>query len=160
MGQFEFLRQLSSNPANIVIGMVRDVKSTEAKVTTEINRSNVHIIQGDLDRYESLKASLRSPSSQETLLILTFKESERSHRENHRRKPRLSYCQRSSSPQRFFLRRFWRDVSAPCFFSFFWSIRCTTVLRRRYLMIIGIKGQKPGHLRGRAHGRLQNQRCW
>jgi len=52
---FEFLLQLSINPANIVIGVVRDVKSTEAKVKAEINRSNVHIIQGDLDSYESLK---------------------------------------------------------------------------------------------------------
>ncbi|RDW73580.1 hypothetical protein BP6252_07487 [Coleophoma cylindrospora] len=37
---FEFLRQLSINPANTVIGLVRNVKSTEAKVTAEINRSN------------------------------------------------------------------------------------------------------------------------
>jgi NAD(P)-dependent dehydrogenase (short-subunit alcohol dehydrogenase family) len=37
-------------------------------VTAEINRSNVHIIQGDLDIYELLKVGLRT-SSQETILI-------------------------------------------------------------------------------------------
>lgn len=55
--QFEFLRQLSLNPANTVIGLVRSVEKTEAKVKAEINRSNVHIIHGDLDSYEVLKAS-------------------------------------------------------------------------------------------------------
>lgn len=68
LGQFEFLRQLSNNPANTVIGMVRDVKSTEAKVKEEINRSNIHLIHGDLDSYELLKAGHRHPS-QEILLI-------------------------------------------------------------------------------------------
>ncbi|KAK5089760.1 hypothetical protein LTR70_006602 [Exophiala xenobiotica] len=60
---FEFLRQLSSNPANTVIGIVRDVKSTGAKVTAEINRSNVHIVQGDLDSYESLKKASEATAS-------------------------------------------------------------------------------------------------
>lgn len=55
--QFEFLRQLSLNPANTVIGLVRSVEETEAKVKTEINRSNVHIIHGDLDSYQVLEAS-------------------------------------------------------------------------------------------------------
>lgn len=58
MGQFEFLRQLSLNPANTVIGLVRNVKSVEAKAKTELNRTNVHIIHGDLDSYEVLKAGL------------------------------------------------------------------------------------------------------
>lgn len=61
-GQFEFLRQLSIDPANTVIGLVRDIKSTKAKVTAEINRSNLHIIHGDLDSYQSLKAGLRRSS--------------------------------------------------------------------------------------------------
>ncbi|KAK2613114.1 hypothetical protein N8I77_000043 [Diaporthe amygdali] len=52
---FEFLRQLSLNPANTVIGLVRNVKLVEAKAKTEINRSNVHIIHGDLNSYEVLK---------------------------------------------------------------------------------------------------------
>lgn len=58
MGQFEFLRQLSLNPTNTVIGLVRNVKGVEAKAKTEIGRSNVHIIHGDLDSYEVLKAGL------------------------------------------------------------------------------------------------------
>lgn len=58
MGQFEFLRQLSLNPANTVIGLVRNVKGVEDKAKTEIGRSNVHIIHGDLDSYEVLKAGL------------------------------------------------------------------------------------------------------
>lgn len=60
MEQFEFLRQLSLNPANTVIGLVRNVKSVEAKAKAEINRSNVHIVHGDLDSYEVLKVSLAS----------------------------------------------------------------------------------------------------
>ncbi|KAK2767465.1 hypothetical protein FQN54_003621 [Arachnomyces sp. PD_36] len=52
---FEFLRQLSANPANTVIGLVRNVKATEEKVATEINRSNIHLVQADLDSYELLK---------------------------------------------------------------------------------------------------------
>ncbi|KAL2292450.1 hypothetical protein FJTKL_09421 [Diaporthe vaccinii] len=52
---FEFLRQLSLNPANTVIGLVRNVKSVEAKAKAELNRANVHIIHGDLDSYEVLK---------------------------------------------------------------------------------------------------------
>ena len=60
--QFEFLRQLSVNPANTVIGLVRDVKSTKAKVEAEIKRSNVHIIHGDLDSYDVLKVGHRRTS--------------------------------------------------------------------------------------------------
>ena len=55
------------DPANTVIGLVRDVKTTKAKLIAEINRNNVHIIQGDLDSYELLKVSLRR-SSWEILL--------------------------------------------------------------------------------------------
>ncbi|KFY12545.1 hypothetical protein V492_03818 [Pseudogymnoascus sp. VKM F-4246] len=52
---FEFLRQLSENPANTVIGLVRNKEETEAKVAAELHRSNIHIIHGDLTDYESLK---------------------------------------------------------------------------------------------------------
>ncbi|KAL9115146.1 MAG: hypothetical protein Q9227_000940 [Pyrenula ochraceoflavens] len=52
---FEFLRQLSNDPANTVIGIVRDKEATEAKVAAELSRSNVHILQGDLKDYDSLK---------------------------------------------------------------------------------------------------------
>ncbi|OTB02393.1 hypothetical protein M426DRAFT_13538 [Hypoxylon sp. CI-4A] len=52
---FEFLRQLSENPEAIVIGLVRDKASAEKKVAAEIGRSNIHILHGDVDSYESLK---------------------------------------------------------------------------------------------------------
>lgn len=60
MEQFEFLRQLSLDPANTVIGLVRNVQKVEAKVKAEIGSSNVHIIHGDLDNYEVLKVSLKA----------------------------------------------------------------------------------------------------
>lgn len=56
LAQFEFLRQLSADPANTVIGLVRDVKTVAAKVKEEIDRSNVHILHGDLDSYQLMKA--------------------------------------------------------------------------------------------------------
>jgi NAD(P)-dependent dehydrogenase (short-subunit alcohol dehydrogenase family) len=52
---FEFLRQLSANPENTVIGLARDVKTTEAKVKSEIGRDNIHILHGDLESYDSMK---------------------------------------------------------------------------------------------------------
>ncbi|KAF3060056.1 hypothetical protein GL218_04821 [Daldinia childiae] len=52
---FEFLRQLSEDPAAIVIGLVRDKEGTEKKVSSQIGRPNVHILHGDLDDYKSLK---------------------------------------------------------------------------------------------------------
>lgn len=76
MEQFEFLRQLSLNPANTVIGLVRNVKSVEAKAKAEINRSNVHIVHGDLDSYEVLKVSLASYPQDILLVDLEKKASE------------------------------------------------------------------------------------
>lgn len=56
--QFEFLRALSSNPANTVIGLVRDKKGTDEKIAAaNIQSKNVHIFEGDLANYESLKVS-------------------------------------------------------------------------------------------------------
>jgi hypothetical protein len=52
--QFKFLRNLSSNPFNTVIGLVRNVAETEAKVASWKN-PNIHIVEGDLNNYESLK---------------------------------------------------------------------------------------------------------
>ncbi|KFX96191.1 hypothetical protein V490_03476 [Pseudogymnoascus sp. VKM F-3557] len=52
---YEFIRQLSDNPANTVIGLVRNKEETEARVAAELQRSNIHIIHGDLTDYESLK---------------------------------------------------------------------------------------------------------
>ncbi|KAI1158237.1 NAD(P)-binding protein [Nemania serpens] len=55
---FEFLRQLSEDPKNVVVGLVRNKTSTDKKVLAELNRSNIHIVQADLADYDSLKASL------------------------------------------------------------------------------------------------------
>jgi NAD(P)-dependent dehydrogenase (short-subunit alcohol dehydrogenase family) len=54
--QFEFVKQLSENPQNLVLGLVRDKAATEKKVAAELNdRTNVHIVYGDLSRHASLK---------------------------------------------------------------------------------------------------------
>jgi hypothetical protein len=60
--QFEFLRNLSSNPSNTVIGIVRNVAETEAKIASW-KSSNIHIIQGNLDDYESLEVLSPIPNS-------------------------------------------------------------------------------------------------
>jgi hypothetical protein len=52
--QLAFLENLSSNPQNTVIGIVRNVAETEVKVSAW-ERSNVHIIHGDMNDYDSLK---------------------------------------------------------------------------------------------------------
>ncbi|KAI1654477.1 NAD(P)-binding protein [Daldinia decipiens] len=52
---FEFLRQLSEDPAAVVIGLARDKDWTEKKVSSQIGRSNIHILHGDLDDYKSIK---------------------------------------------------------------------------------------------------------
>ncbi|KAJ8125944.1 hypothetical protein O1611_g7694 [Lasiodiplodia mahajangana] len=56
---FEFLRQLSANPENVVVGLVRNKASTDEKVLKELgSRPNIHIVQADLIDYDSLKKSL------------------------------------------------------------------------------------------------------
>ena len=60
--QLEFLRQIASNPANIAIGLVRNVAETEAKISAW-KGSNVHIIRGDLDDYQSLQVWRNVPLS-------------------------------------------------------------------------------------------------
>lgn len=52
--QLEFLRQIASNPANTAIGLVRNVAETEAKISGW-KGSNIRIIRGDLDDYQSLQ---------------------------------------------------------------------------------------------------------
>ncbi|KAI5863713.1 NAD(P)-binding protein [Durotheca rogersii] len=60
---FEFLRQLSEDPSSIVIGLVRDKASTVKKVASELGgRSNIHILQGDLINYASLKKAAEDTS--------------------------------------------------------------------------------------------------
>lgn len=61
--QFEFVRQLSSDSTNIVIGTVRDKAAAEAKVAKELEgRKNIHILETDMTDYNGLKV-LSTPSS-------------------------------------------------------------------------------------------------
>ncbi|KAI0419651.1 NAD(P)-binding protein [Xylaria grammica] len=53
---FELLRQISAEATNTVVGLVRNTSATEARVIKGLGqRSNIHIIHGDLDNHESLK---------------------------------------------------------------------------------------------------------
>ncbi|KAE8373965.1 hypothetical protein BDV26DRAFT_296445 [Aspergillus bertholletiae] len=53
---FEFLKQISEDQENLVVGLVRDKVATEKKVSVELGgRPNVHIIHADLTKYASLK---------------------------------------------------------------------------------------------------------
>ncbi|KAK7999305.1 hypothetical protein PG990_011905 [Apiospora arundinis] len=55
---YEFLRQISSDPDNIVIGTVRDKATTLKKVAEDADlkgRSNIHLLEVDLTSYEALK---------------------------------------------------------------------------------------------------------
>ncbi|KAL4861782.1 hypothetical protein BDV12DRAFT_207768 [Aspergillus spectabilis] len=55
---WEFLLQISADPNNTVIGMVRNKAASEKRASEEIpSRKNVHIIQGDLDDYASLQSA-------------------------------------------------------------------------------------------------------
>jgi NAD(P)-dependent dehydrogenase (short-subunit alcohol dehydrogenase family) len=54
--QFEFVKQISNDPKNLVVGLVRDQATTKKKIAAEIgDRSNIHIFHGDLTDYTSLK---------------------------------------------------------------------------------------------------------
>ncbi|TQV95123.1 hypothetical protein V2A60_009809 [Cordyceps javanica] len=56
---FEFLKQLSGNPKNLIVGLVRDEAQTIAKIEAELESpSNVHIFQADIADYASLKNSV------------------------------------------------------------------------------------------------------
>ncbi|RYP91057.1 hypothetical protein DL770_002830 [Monosporascus sp. CRB-9-2] len=59
---FEFIRQLSEHPDSVVIGIVRDKEATEKRVQSELKRTNIHILQGDLVNYESLKKAAEDTS--------------------------------------------------------------------------------------------------
>ncbi|RYP12904.1 hypothetical protein DL765_007120 [Monosporascus sp. GIB2] len=53
---FEFVRQLSEDPKNLVVGLVRNKAATEKKVAAELgDRSNIHILHADLTSHASLK---------------------------------------------------------------------------------------------------------
>ncbi|KAL2822393.1 NAD(P)-binding protein [Aspergillus granulosus] len=52
---FEFLRQLSADPTNLVIGLVRNKSVTEEKIVREFGGRNIHLVEGELTDYASLK---------------------------------------------------------------------------------------------------------
>lgn len=54
---YEFLRQLSSDPSNIVVGLVRDKSATDAKVKKDGLPSNVHIIEADITNLAAQKGA-------------------------------------------------------------------------------------------------------
>ncbi|KAF2852435.1 short chain dehydrogenase [Plenodomus tracheiphilus IPT5] len=60
---FAFLDKLSSDPANTVVGLVRNKADTEAKISKAgWNRPNVHIVQGDLNEHKTLKLAAETTS--------------------------------------------------------------------------------------------------
>ena len=60
--QFALLQHLSVDPENTVIGLVRNKADTEAKVT-KWDQKNVHVVEGDLSDYKSLKVPITTMSS-------------------------------------------------------------------------------------------------
>jgi hypothetical protein len=68
--QFEFLRQLSSDPNNTVIALVRDKPTTEKSVAQQFSgRKNIHIVQADVVDYEALKVRLSDIAQWQVSLI-------------------------------------------------------------------------------------------
>jgi hypothetical protein len=62
--QFELLRQLSEDPNNVVVGLVRNKSTSDAKIATEIpGRKNISTIEGDITNIDSLKVSSAKPIS-------------------------------------------------------------------------------------------------
>ncbi|PWY68968.1 NAD(P)-binding protein [Aspergillus sclerotioniger CBS 115572] len=53
---WEFLRQISNDPNNTVIGLVRNKLETDKKVLEELqDRTNIHILQADITDYAALQ---------------------------------------------------------------------------------------------------------
>jgi NAD(P)-dependent dehydrogenase (short-subunit alcohol dehydrogenase family) len=56
---WEFMSQLSANPDNVVVGIVRDKKATDQKVAEQLSdRSNITILEADIGNYDALKATV------------------------------------------------------------------------------------------------------
>jgi hypothetical protein len=56
IGQYGFLRQISADPNNTVIVLVRDKPATDTRISAEMSdRKNISVIQGDLTDIQSLK---------------------------------------------------------------------------------------------------------
>lgn len=57
--QFAFTSNLSADPNNTVIGLVRNKQATDEKIEREIpGRSNLHMIQADVGDYDALKVRI------------------------------------------------------------------------------------------------------
>lgn len=56
--QYEFLKTLSADSSNTVIGLARDTAATQAKVDAD-KLKNVHVLQGDLTSAASLNAAAK-----------------------------------------------------------------------------------------------------
>ncbi|CAG9951082.1 unnamed protein product [Clonostachys rosea f. rosea IK726] len=60
---WEFLRQISANPNNQVIGLVRDKKATDKRVSEELaGRANINILQADISDYDAIKTAVAATS--------------------------------------------------------------------------------------------------
>lgn len=58
-----FLKHLSNDADNTVIGLVRNKAATEKRVAEELpDRKNIYIVEGDITSYESLKKSVNEVS--------------------------------------------------------------------------------------------------
>ncbi|KAJ5409150.1 hypothetical protein N7509_003033 [Penicillium cosmopolitanum] len=70
---FEFIRQLSKDPANIVFGLIRDKVAVKSKVTAKIGQKNIHIIQADTTDPIALAAESHDPNALEQDMIKHFR---------------------------------------------------------------------------------------
>ncbi|PKS11608.1 hypothetical protein jhhlp_001758 [Lomentospora prolificans] len=53
-----FLKNISKDPNNVVIALVRNKVGTEKRVSEELSdRKNIHVVEADLTNYESIKKS-------------------------------------------------------------------------------------------------------
>jgi NAD(P)-dependent dehydrogenase (short-subunit alcohol dehydrogenase family) len=58
------MRQVSSDPKNTFIGLVRDNAATEKRVTEELGgRPNIHILRADLTSHDDLKQAAADTAS-------------------------------------------------------------------------------------------------
>ncbi|OLN81852.1 putative oxidoreductase C663.08c [Colletotrichum chlorophyti] len=60
---WEFLRQISNDSNNTIVGTVRNKAAVEKKIADELgNRPNLHIVEVELANYESIKDSVQQVS--------------------------------------------------------------------------------------------------
>lgn len=70
--QWEFLRQISSDSNNTVIGLVRNKSATEEKLKGELpDRTNIHIVEADITDYAALKVRI-SDIHEDVLLMYCY----------------------------------------------------------------------------------------